>query len=135
MLFLREKQCHFFRSSIPAPVEGGLGLISEMASVTILMTRLKHQHVAEEPTVTSSKRPKLNFLCLQVEFQHQPQFPRIDLRPDPDQHPARQGRYAVLFELQICMSHELVIWEKNWKRITFVMSLAGCVEGLVNILS
>ena len=83
----------------------------------------------------TSKRLKYNPLCPQVAIQHHPQPPLIDLGRDHDQRRARQGRYAELFELQICESHELDIWWRNWKWITFVMRFAGCVEGLKDTLS
>ena len=105
MLFLQERPSRFFGTSRPVLVDGRLGLISEVASVAILMTYLKHwvrQHVADP-------------LCPQAAFQNQPQFPRIDLGPDHDQCRARQDRYAELFELQICVSHELDIRGKIWK--------------------
>jgi hypothetical protein len=66
--------------------------------------------VVEELSVPNQKSLKWEPLHPQAVFQHQPQFPRIDLGPDHDQHRAHQGRYAELFELQICVSHKLDIW-------------------------
>ena len=114
VLFLRERPSHFFGASRLAPVDGRLSLIFEtrmpVASVTISMTRTYLMH---------SKHLKWNPSCPQVAFQdpYQPQPPRIDLGPDHDQCQARLDRYAELFELQICVSHGLDIWEENGNKL------------------
>ena len=127
MLFLRETPSHFFGTSKLAPVDGHLGLISE--------TRMASGSVTISKYLMHSKRRQKKPSCPQVAFQHQPQSPRIEIGPDLDQRRARQDRYAGLLELQICVSDDLDIWERNWKQITFVMSFASCVESLKDILS
>jgi hypothetical protein len=69
-------------------------------------------HVVEELSVPNQKSETL---YPQAVLQLQPQCPRIDLGPDHGPHRAHQGRYAELFELQICVSHKLDIWGRDWK--------------------
>ena len=87
---------HFFGTSRPAPIDGRLRLISEVASVKQWVRR----HVAEVLMVPNSRRLMLNRLYPQVVFQRQLQILRIDLGPDHSQRRPRQRRYAELSELQ-----------------------------------